>query len=154
MGQIKVEHDVNGIKGLCVVEPQVFGDARGYFVETYNYNDFAANGIDVTFVQDNQSASRRGVLRGLHFQRRHPQAKLLRALRGSVYDVAVDLRRDSPALGRAFGILLGAPVLVLVSLAPKSDAMCFVTVGLAAVYLVALYLLIFKLKKKAPKDEG
>ena len=108
MGQIKVEHDVNGIKGLCVVEPQVFGDARGYFVETYNYNDFAANGIDVTFVQDNQSASRRGVLRGLHFQKQFPQDKLVRVISGEVYDVAVDLREGSETFGKWYGILLSA----------------------------------------------
>lgn len=84
MGKIKVTDDCNGIAGLKVIEPAVFGDARGYFMETYNYNDFAEAGIDCTFVQDNQSASRKGVLRGLHFQINYPQDKLVRVVRGQV----------------------------------------------------------------------
>ncbi|MCR4797782.1 MAG: dTDP-4-dehydrorhamnose 3,5-epimerase [Lachnospiraceae bacterium] len=108
MGQIKVEHNVGGIEGLCVIEPQVFGDERGYFVETYNYNDFSKNGIDLTFVQDNQSASRRGVLRGLHFQKEFPQDKLVRVIKGEVYDVAVDLREGSKTFGKWYGITLTA----------------------------------------------
>ncbi len=106
MGQIKVTHDVNGIKGLAVIEPQVFGDARGYFMETYNFNDFKAHGIDVEFVQDNQSASKKGVLRGLHFQKNFPQDKLVRVIKGEVYDVAVDLREGSETFGKWYGILL------------------------------------------------
>ena len=106
MGKIKVTDDCNGIAGLKVIEPVVFGDARGYFMETYNYNDFAEAGIDCTFVQDNQSASRKGVLRGLHFQINYPQDKLVRVVRGQVYDVAVDLREDSETFGKWFGVIL------------------------------------------------
>ena len=107
MGQIQVEN-CGGIEGLKVITPKVFPDARGYFMETYNYNDFKAAGIDCTFVQDNQSASRRGVLRGLHFQIHYPQDKLVRVVNGEVYDVAVDLRKGSPTFGRAFGVVLSA----------------------------------------------
>ena len=92
MGKITVE--TCGIEGLKIISPAVFGDARGYFMETYNYNDFKEAGIPEVFVQDNQSASKRGVLRGLHFQIQHPQAKLVRVIRGEVFDVAVDLRKD------------------------------------------------------------
>ena len=92
MGKIKVT-ECGGIKGLKVVEPPVFGDARGYFMETYNYNDYKEAGIDMEFVQDNQSASKKGVLRGLHFQINYPQDKLVRVVSGEVYDVAVDLRK-------------------------------------------------------------
>ena len=81
-----------GIEGLCVITPTVHGDARGYFVETYNQNDMKEAGLTMEFVQDNQSSSTKGVLRGLHFQKQFPQGKLVRAIRGSVYDVAVDLR--------------------------------------------------------------
>ena len=108
MGKITVDKDVNGIKGLCVIEPTVFGDDRGYFVETYNYNDFAAAGIDCQFVQDNQSASKKGVLRGLHFQLNYPQDKLVRVVNGEVYDVAVDLRKGSETFGKWYGIRLSA----------------------------------------------
>lgn len=108
MGNIKVTKDINGIKGLCVIEPAVYGDERGYFTETYNYNDFAAEGIDVTFVQDNQSASRKGVLRGLHFQKEFPQDKLVRVINGEVFDVAIDLRKGSETFGKWYGIILSA----------------------------------------------
>ena len=87
MGQIKVEKNVGGIEGLCVISPAVHGDARGYFMETWNQNDMKENGIDVDFVQDNQSMSTKGVLRGLHFQKHYPQCKLVRAVRGTVFDV-------------------------------------------------------------------
>ncbi len=106
MGKIKVENDCNGIAGLKVVEPAVFGDSRGYFMETYNYNDFKEAGIDCTFVQDNQSSSRKGVLRGLHFQIAYPQDKLVRVIRGEVYDVAVDLREGSETFGKHYGVVL------------------------------------------------
>ena len=106
MGKIKVTENAGGIKGLYVVEPTVFGDNRGYFMETYNYNDFAAAGIDCNFVQDNQSASKKGVLRGLHFQIHYPQDKLVRVIRGEVFDVAVDLREGSETYGKWFGVLL------------------------------------------------
>lgn len=104
MGKITVETCT--IEGLKVITPTVFGDARGYFVETYNYNDYKAAGIDVEFVQDNQSASRKGVLRGLHFQIQYPQDKLVRVIKGEVFDVAVDLRKGSPTFGQWHGELL------------------------------------------------
>ena len=104
MGKITVE--TCEIEGLKVITPTVFGDERGYFVETYNYNDYAAAGIDVTFVQDNQSASKKGVLRGLHFQINYPQDKLVRVIKGEVFDVAVDLRKGSPTFGKWHGVLL------------------------------------------------
>lgn len=106
MGNIKVEINPNGIEGLAVIEPTVHGDARGYFVETYNENDMKENGLDLVFVQDNQSYSSRGVLRGLHFQKEHPQGKLVRVIQGEVYDVAVDLRKDSKTYGKYYGITL------------------------------------------------
>ncbi len=106
MGKIKVEHNCGGIEGLHIIEPTVFGDNRGYFMETYNYNDFAAEGIDCQFVQDNQSASRKGVLRGLHFQINFPQDKLVRVIKGEVFDVAVDLRDGSETYGKWFGVRL------------------------------------------------
>lgn len=104
MGQITVE--TCEIEGLKVITPKVFGDARGYFMETYNYNDYKAAGIDQEFVQDNQSASKKGVLRGLHFQKEFPQDKLVRVIKGEVYDVAVDLRLDSETFGKWYGVLL------------------------------------------------
>ena len=106
MGKITVE--TCGIEGLKVITPTVFHDARGYFVETYNYNDYKDAGIDQVFVQDNQSASTKGVLRGLHFQINYPQDKLVRVLRGEVYDVAVDLRPGSATYGKWYGVLLTA----------------------------------------------
>ena len=108
MGKIKVTDDCNGIKGLKVIEPAVYGDARGYFMETYNYNDFKEAGIDCEFVQDNQSASKKGVLRGLHFQKTYPQAKLVRCIEGEVFDVCVDLRKGSPTYGKWEGVILSA----------------------------------------------
>ena len=108
MGQITVEKNVGGIEGLCVITPAVHGDARGYFMETYNENDMKEAGIDVTFVQDNQSMSVKGVLRGLHFQIHYPQDKLVRVVSGEVYDVAVDLREGSKTFGKWAGVLLTA----------------------------------------------
>ena len=108
MGKIKVTDNCGGIEGLKVIEPAVFGDERGYFMETYNYIEFKEAGIDCVFVQDNQSASRRGVLRGLHFQINFPQDKLVRVINGSVFDVAVDLRDGSATFGKWFGIELSA----------------------------------------------
>lgn len=104
MGKITVE--TCHIEGLKIITPTVFGDARGYFMESYNYNDFKEAGIDQVFVQDNQSASKKGVLRGLHFQIEHPQDKLVRVIKGEVFDVAVDLRKDSPTFGQWYGVLL------------------------------------------------
>ena len=108
MGKLTVEKDCNGIRGLVVLTPQVFGDERGYFMETYNKKDFTEAGIGCDFVQDNQSSSKKGVLRGLHFQIQYPQDKLVRVVRGEVYDVAVDLRRGSETFGKWFGVLLSA----------------------------------------------
>lgn len=96
------------IEGLYVIEPTVFKDERGYFVETYNQNDMKEAGLDMVFVQDNQSVSTRGVLRGLHFQKQFPQGKLVRVVRGKVFDVAVDLRSDSKTYGKWFGVELSA----------------------------------------------
>ena len=96
------------IDGVIIVEPTVFGDDRGYFMETYNYNDFCEGGIDVTFVQDNQSKSRKGVLRGLHFQKNYSQSKLVRVISGAVFDVAVDMRKDSKTYGKWVGVELSA----------------------------------------------
>ena len=106
MGKIKVT--TRDIEGLYVIEPTVFKDERGYFMETYNQNDFKEAGLNMTFVQDNQSMSVKGVLRGLHFQKQYPQGKLVRAVRGTVFDVAVDLRSDSKTYGKWFGVTLSA----------------------------------------------
>lgn len=106
MGQIKISYDLDGIQGLCVIEPKVHGDARGYFMETYSQRDMEEAGIHINFVQDNQSMSVKGVLRGLHFQKHFPQSKLVRVIRGEVYDVAVDLRKDSGTYGHWHGELL------------------------------------------------
>lgn len=106
MGKIIVE--TCEIEGLKVITPTVFGDERGYFMETYNYNDYKAAGIDQEFVQDNQSSSKKGVLRGLHFQIQYPQDKLVRVVSGEVFDVAVDLRPGSKTYGKWFGVVLSA----------------------------------------------
>jgi dTDP-4-dehydrorhamnose 3,5-epimerase len=106
MGQIKVDKNVGGIEGLCVIEPAVHGDSRGYFMETYNQKDMEEAGLNMIFVQDNQSCSVKGVLRGLHFQKEYPQGKLVRVIRGRVFDVAVDLRGGSETYGKWFGIEL------------------------------------------------
>ena len=106
MGQIKVEKNVGGIEGLCVITPAVHGDSRGYFMETYSQRDMEEAGLCYNFVQDNQSASTKGVLRGLHFQKQYPQTKLVRVIRGSVFDVVVDLRSDSLTYGKWHGEIL------------------------------------------------
>lgn len=106
MGQIKVEKNVGGIEGLCVITPALHGDNRGYFMETYSQRDMEEAGFNINFVQDNQSCSSKGVLRGLHFQKQYPQTKLVRAIRGSVFDVAVDLRSGSETYGKWYGVLL------------------------------------------------
>lgn len=94
------------IEGVYIITPKVFGDSRGYFMETYKQSDFEEAGISCKFLQDNQSKSRKGVLRGLHFQKTYPQAKLVRVIKGEVYDVAVDLRKDSPTYGKYVGTIL------------------------------------------------
>lgn len=104
MGQIKVTKA--SIGGLYVIEPAVHGDERGYFMETYNLNDMKEAGLNLHFVQDNQSMSTKGVLRGLHFQKQYPQGKLVRVIRGSVFDVAVDLRANSRTYGQWYGVEL------------------------------------------------
>jgi len=106
MGQIKVEKNAGGIEGLCVIEPAVHGDSRGYFMETYSLRDMQENGLDMVFVQDNQSMSVKGVLRGLHFQKQFPQGKLVRVIKGEVFDVAVDMRSESETFGKWFGVRL------------------------------------------------
>lgn len=106
MGQIQVTK--TPIEGLYIIEPTVHGDSRGYFVETYNQKDMHEAGLDMVFVQDNQSMSKKGVLRGLHFQKEYPQGKLVRVIRGTVFDVAVDLRKDSATYGKWYGVELSA----------------------------------------------
>ena len=106
MGQITVEKNLSGIQGLCLVTPAVHGDSRGYFMETWSARDMEEAGIGVNFVQDNQSCSTKGVLRGLHFQKQFPQTKLVRVIRGEVFDVAVDLRAGSETYGKWHGELL------------------------------------------------
>ena len=106
MGSFKF--NATDIEGVFVIEPKVYGDERGYFMETYSEAEFEEAGLNYKFVQDNQSSSRKGVLRGLHFQKSHPQAKLVRVLSGEVFDVAVDLRAGSPTYGKWVGELLSA----------------------------------------------
>jgi dTDP-4-dehydrorhamnose 3,5-epimerase len=106
MGKIKVT--TCEIEGLKVIEPTVFGDERGYFMESYHFNDYKEAGLDMVFVQDNQSSSSKGVLRGLHFQKQFPQGKLVRVVSGEVFDVAVDLRPDSKTYGKWYGVILSA----------------------------------------------
>lgn len=96
------------IEDLYVIEPTVFGDHRGYFMETYNQKEFEEASLDMIFVQDNESRSKKGVLRGLHFQKTKPQGKLVRVIEGEVFDVAVDLRRSSKTFGQWYGVLLTA----------------------------------------------
>ena len=106
MGQIKVEKKVGGIEGLCIIIPAVHGDSRGYVMETYSQRDMEEEGLFYNFVQDNQSSSVKGVLRGLHFQKQFPQTKLVRVIKGAVFDVAVDLRPGSATYGKHYGIEL------------------------------------------------
>lgn len=96
------------IQGVYIIEPTVFGDERGYFMESYTKKEFEEAGLTMNFVQDNESRSKKGVLRGLHFQTKHPQGKLVRVVEGEVYDVAVDLREGSPTFGKWEGVLLTA----------------------------------------------
>lgn len=106
MGQIKVTYDIGGIEGLCLIESTVHGDSRGYFMETFSQKDMYEAGLYFSFVQDNQSMSTKGVLRGLHFQKKFPQTKLVRVIKGTVFDVAVDLRAGSPTFGKHYGVIL------------------------------------------------
>ena len=106
MSQIKVTHDLGGIEGLCLIESTIHRDTRGYFMETFSQKDMYEEGLFFSFVQDNQSMSTKGVLRGLHFQKKFPQTKLVRVIKGTVYDVAVDLRAGSPTFGKYYGVIL------------------------------------------------
>ena len=106
MGKFSVE--TCEIEGLKVITPTAFGDARGYFMESYQANDFKVMGIDTVFVQDNQSSSTKGVLRGMHYQINYPQDKLVRVISGEVFDAVVDLRKGSPTYGKSFGVVLSA----------------------------------------------
>lgn len=106
MGQIYVQKNLDGIEGLCLITPTVHGDERGYFMETYSQRDMEEAGLNYTFVQDNQSMSTKGVLRGLHFQINYPQTKLVRVIKGEVFDVAVDLRKGSKTFGKWHGEIL------------------------------------------------
>ena len=148
MGKIKVTENCNGIEGLKVIEPAVFGDARGYFMETYNYNDFKAAGIPEVFVQDNQSASKKGVLRGLHFQKPpFAQSKLVRVIKGAVLDVAVDIRKGSPTFGQH----------VAVELTEDNHRQFFIPRGFAHGFSVLSDEVIFQYKCDnfyAPQSEG
>ena len=135
------------IKDLVVIEPKVFGDERGYFYEAYNKNTFHELGLDYDFVQDNQSFSRKGVLRGLHFQKNYPQAKLVRVIEGEVFDVAVDLRKDSPTYGKWYGVVLSG----------ENKKMFMIPRGFAHGFLVLSETAIFSYKCDDfyhPNDEG
>lgn len=135
------------IEGLYIIEPKVYGDARGYFMETYQYEAFRSAGLSMEFVQDNQSLSSKGVLRGLHFQKKHPQGKLVRALMGTVYDVAVDLRQGSPTYGKYQGVILSE----------ENKKMFYVPEGFAHGYLVLSETAVFSYKCTDyyhPEDEG
>lgn len=135
------------IEGLYIIEPKVFGDQRGYFMETYHYEDFKKAGLSMEFVQDNQSSSRKGVLRGLHFQKTHPQGKLVRVLTGSVYDVAVDLRKNSPTYGQYQGVILSE----------ENKKMFYIPEGFAHGFLVLSDQAVFTYKCTDfyhPEDEG
>mgnify|MGYP000438442527 FL=1 len=146
MGKITVE--TCEIEGLKIITPTVFGDARGYFMETYNYNDFKAAGIPEVFVQDNQSASKKGVLRGLHFQKPpFAQSKLVRVIKGAVLDVAVDIRKGSPTFGQH----------VAVELTENNHRQFFIPRGFAHGFSVLSDEVIFQYKCDnfyAPQSEG
>ncbi len=124
MGQIKVTK--TPIEGLCVIEPTIHPDDRGYFMETYNLNDMQEAGLVSVFVQDNQSMSTKGVLRGLHFQKQYPQGKLIRVIKGTVFDVAVDLRKGSNTYGKWYGL----------ELSEENRKQCYIPAGFAHGYLV------------------
>ena len=135
------------IQDLVIIEPKVFGDERGYFYEAYNKNTFHELGLDYDFVQDNQSFSRKGVLRGLHFQKNYPQAKLVRVIEGEVFDVAVDLRKDSSTYGKWYGVVLSG----------ENKKMFMIPRGFAHGFLVLSDTAIFSYKCDDfyhPNDEG
>ncbi|MDR0843358.1 MAG: dTDP-4-dehydrorhamnose 3,5-epimerase [Acidobacteriota bacterium] len=135
------------IAGLWEIQPEVFGDRRGYFFESWSKRDFAAAGLDIDFVQDNQSCSRKGVLRGLHFQKTHPQGKLVRVIEGEVFDVAVDVRPGSPSYGRWHGVVLSG----------ERQNQFYVGEGFAHGFLVLSDMAVFAYKCTEfyhPEDEG
>lgn len=135
------------ISGIYEIIPKFFNDARGYFLETYNKHDFEKAGLSMNFVQDNQSKSVKGVLRGLHFQKIHPQGKLVRAFEGKVYDVAVDLRNGSPTFGEYYGVILDA----------EKQNMYYIPEGFAHGFAVLSETAIFSYKCTDfyhPEDEG
>ena len=135
------------ISGLIEIEPKIFGDSRGYFLETYSEKDFFAAGYTMKFVQDNQSKSSKGVVRGLHFQKKHPQGKLVRCLEGLVYDVAVDLRNVSPTFGQFHGVYLDS----------EKQNMFYVPPGFAHGFMVLSDTAVFTYKCTDfyhPEDEG
>ena len=136
-----------GIEGLWIIEPKVFGDERGFFMEFYNEREFKEAGIDVRFVQDNHSRSIKGVLRGLHFQKEHPQGKLVRVVRGAVYDVAVDLRPKSRTFGKWFATILSE----------ENHRMMYIPEGFAHGFLALTDVVDFLYKVTDfyhPEDEG
>ena len=135
------------INGLYEIQPKVFGDSRGYFFESYSEKDFFEAGLTMKFVQDNQSFSTKGILRGMHFQKKHPQGKLVRCVAGKVYDVAVDLRKDSPTLGKYYGVILDS----------EKQNQFYVPQGFAHGFLVLTESAIFAYKCTDfyhPEDEG
>ncbi len=145
MGQIKVTKCQ--IDGLYVIEPTVHGDSRGYFMETYNQKDFEEAGLHMKFVQDNQSMSTKGVLRGLHFQKEHPQGKLVRVIKGKVFDVAVDLRKGSKTYGEWYGV----------ELSEENKKQFYISEGFAHGFLVLSDIAQFSYKCTDfynPEDEG
>ena len=147
MGQIEVVKNAGGLEGVCVITPVVHGDSRGYFMETYNERDLREHGIDVHFVQDNQSMSKKGVLRGLHFQMHYPQCKLVRVIRGSVFDVVVDIREDSPTYGKWYGDILS----------DENNKQLLIPEGFAHGFLVLSDIAVFQYKVTDfwhPDDEG
>ena len=135
------------INGLYEIQPKVFGDSRGYFFESYSEKDFFEAGLKMKFVQDNQSFSTKGILRGMHFQKKHPQGKLVRCVAGKVYDVAVDLRKDSPTFGQYYGVILDS----------EKQNQFYVPQGFAHGFLVLTESAIFAYKCTDfyhPEDEG
>ncbi len=121
------------IKDLYIIEPQLFGDERGYFYESYNQKEFSRLGLDYNFVQDNESKSKKGVLRGLHFQKTYQQAKCVRVIKGEVYDVAVDLRKNSETYGKYFGVIL-SETNHLMFMIPKGFAHGFLVLSDEAIF--------------------
>jgi len=135
------------IRDLYIIEPTVFGDQRGYFMESYNYEDFSKAGLTMNFVQDNESKSNKGVLRGLHFQTKHTQGKLVRVTEGEVFDVAVDLRKGSPTYGEWEGVILSA----------ENRKQFYVPEGFAHGFLVLSDIAVFNYKCTdyySPEDDG